>query len=121
MYQITQEHLDKNPILKEIGLEVGSQVEYDPEVVVSREKAIELGIDVERIEYEHRVAELRATLLGVEDAILALKKGVPTSAGEFAGEAIANVMLAYRHAEDARMRLGKVFQALNGGKSTLSR
>ena len=29
----------------------------------------------------------------------------------------ANLMLAYRHLEDARMRLGKVLQAMNGGVS----
>ena len=33
------------------------------------------------------------------------------------GEAIANIMLAYRHLEDASMRLGKVIQALDGGVS----
>ena len=32
-------------------------------------------------------------------------------------EAIANIMLAYRHLEDASMRLGKVIQALDGGVS----
>lgn len=30
------------------------------------------------------------------------------------GEMIANIMLAYRHMEDARMRLGKVFEAYYG-------
>jgi hypothetical protein len=29
----------------------------------------------------------------------------------------ANLMLAFRHIEDARMRLGKVLQAENGGES----
>lgn len=29
----------------------------------------------------------------------------------------ANVMLAYRHLEDARMRIGKIIQAKEGGKS----
>jgi hypothetical protein len=33
------------------------------------------------------------------------------------GEMHANFMLAYRHLEDARMRLGKVLQAMTGGKS----
>ena len=33
------------------------------------------------------------------------------------GEMRANIMLAYRHLEDARMRLGKVVQAHDGGKS----
>lgn len=33
------------------------------------------------------------------------------------GEAIANLTLAYRHLEDARMRLGKAIQAMEGGVS----
>jgi hypothetical protein len=33
-------------------------------------------------------------------------------------EAIANVTLAYRHLEDASMRLGKAIQALDGGRNT---
>lgn len=33
------------------------------------------------------------------------------------GEMLANVTLAYRHLEDARMRLGKVIQAYDGGVS----
>jgi len=33
------------------------------------------------------------------------------------GEMKANIMLAYRHLEDARMRLGKVVQAYDGGSS----
>jgi hypothetical protein len=32
-------------------------------------------------------------------------------------EAIANSVLAYRHLEDASMRLGKAIQALDGGVS----
>lgn len=33
----------------------------------------------------------------------------------------ANLMLAYRHLEDARMRFGKVIQAFDGGKSVYPR
>ena len=33
------------------------------------------------------------------------------------GEAGANALLAYRHLEDARMRIGKILQALDGGVS----
>ena len=33
------------------------------------------------------------------------------------GEGVANATLAYRHLEDASMRLGKVLQALDGGVS----
>ena len=33
------------------------------------------------------------------------------------GEMIANIMLSYRHMEDARMRIGKVMQQIQGGVS----
>ena len=33
------------------------------------------------------------------------------------GEMKANIMLSYRHLEDARMRLGKVIQQIQGGIS----
>ncbi|HEX4355414.1 MAG TPA: hypothetical protein VHZ95_20955 [Polyangiales bacterium] len=36
-------------------------------------------------------------------------------------EAIANATIAYRHLEDASMRLGKVLQALDGGVSVYDR
>lgn len=37
--------------------------------------------------------------------------------GEDRSEMKANIMLVYRHLEDARMRLGKVVQAYDGGTS----
>ena len=37
------------------------------------------------------------------------------------GEAAANITLAYRHLEDARMRMGKAVQALDGGQSCYGR
>ena len=57
------------------------------------------------------VNEARAQIKAVAETVLALK------AGASAGEAVANVMLAYRHLEDASMRLGKVIQAIDGGVS----
>lgn len=36
---------------------------------------------------------------------------------ELEHEAKANITIAYRHLEDARMRLGKVIQAIEGGVS----
>jgi hypothetical protein len=59
------------------------------------------------------------------EAILQVRANVKDVAAEVWGlrgevaeaEAIANVMLAYRHLEDASMRLGKVLQALDGGVS----
>lgn len=66
-----------------------------------------------------QVQKMRSTLDTVEKAVLALKtfdaSEVPSDANT--GEMIANIMLAYRHIEDARMRLGKVIQAHDGGES----
>lgn len=41
--------------------------------------------------------------------------------GSDKGEVIANIMLSYRHLEDAAMRLGKALQALDGGVSCYNR
>ena len=41
----------------------------------------------------------------------------PHHGGTDSGEMKANIMLAYRHLEDAAMRLGKAIQAFDGGKS----
>jgi hypothetical protein len=58
---------------------------------------------------------LRAAIKAIAADTLRLKAGVTEP------EAIANVMLAYRHLEDASMRLGKVIQALDGGASVYDR
>lgn len=47
--------------------------------------------------------------------------GLNSGPGEDRGEARANIMLAYRHLEDARMRLGKSIQAMEGGVSCYDR
>lgn len=66
---------------------------------------------------------LRIAIKSVAKEVLALKtrqqsRNVPPNLGESdLGEMIANVTLAYRHLEDASMRLGKAIQAADGGKS----
>jgi hypothetical protein len=68
---------------------------------------------------------LRRELKALAEKVLALRGGdrqasnMDINAGwvEANGEATANVMLAYRHLEDASMRLGKAIQALDGGVS----
>ena len=70
---------------------------------------------------EHTEA-IRADIKRIGREILSLKKRhaeEPSMTGdrELDGEAIANTVLAFRHIEDAAMRLGKVLQALNGGVS----
>jgi hypothetical protein len=65
------------------------------------------------------VNKLRELVLEAGKLVLALKKH-PTILGaetESYGEMLANVTLAFRHLEDARMRLGKVIQASEDGKS----
>jgi len=65
--------------------------------------------------------DLRAEILRIGNAVNALHKhstfsGEQASAGQHS-EMHANITLAYRHLEDARMRLGKVIQASEGGVS----
>jgi len=68
--------------------------------------------------------DLRADVGNIGDKVKALKESGPVQGiedPELRGEAVANVMLAFRHLEDARMRLGKVLQAADGGVSILDR
>lgn len=61
--------------------------------------------------------DLRKDVQNVADKVLLAKKDIsthPTQVNEDRGEVIANLTLAYRHLEDAKMRLGKVIQAVEG-------
>lgn len=63
---------------------------------------------------------VRGNLLKISDQLMALKRvkaKAETNDRENAGEVMANIMLAYRHLEDARMRIWKVIQAFEGGVS----
>ena len=61
---------------------------------------------------------LRTGVKDLADEILELKKDPHFKAKNPSNsEMLANIMLAYRHLEDARMRLGKVIQAYDGGVS----
>ena len=69
---------------------------------------------------EDLVKEWREALQQGVDEINDTVKGIdqfPVGEKEDRGEVIANIKLALRHIEDARMRLGKVYQAQNGGVS----
>ncbi len=62
--------------------------------------------------------KLRDEIRAIESDVRELKKrSMDAPNGEWAGEMAANLMLTVRHLEDARMRLGKVIQAKNGGVS----
>lgn len=67
---------------------------------------------------------LRETIHRVADQVRNLKchpameaAGTDVAPKADRAEMSANIMLAYRHLEDARMRLGKVIQAYEGGVS----
>ena len=65
--------------------------------------------------------EIRSEIKNIGSRTLFLKKKLmaecSTGDKDLDSEAIANAVLAFRHLEDAAMRLGKVLQALNGGVS----
>jgi hypothetical protein len=75
------------------------------------------------------INDLRAEILGTEKQVQSLKGAIaasdlvarpdlpPNTPPADRGEMLANAALAYRHLEDARMRLGKVIQAYDGGVS----
>lgn len=75
------------------------------------------------------INQIRASILQLEGSVAALKIEIaaadlsnrpdvqPDYPAADRGEMIANCMLAYRHLEDARVRLGKVIQAYDGGVS----
>jgi hypothetical protein len=60
---------------------------------------------------------LRREIKVIADKVWQLRLLVPMDAPGSSTEVYANAMLAYRHLEDAGMRLGKAIQALNGGVS----
>ena len=72
-------------------------------------------------ELKQQCDSMRQQIKEVGSQVLALKKHIdPDPEQSYVGqhgEMIANIMLAYRHLEDARMRLGKVLQAQDGGVS----
>ena len=71
----------------------------------------------------HACHQVRETLEAEADIVLHLRDHpeLNLSANEKSGkntnEAFANIMLAYRHIEDCKMRIGKVIQAMDGGVS----
>lgn len=62
--------------------------------------------------------DLRADVQAIVNKLLETKKVYAISPNltenEDRGEVMANLTLAYRHLEDAKMRLGKVIQAVDG-------
>lgn len=79
--------------------------------------------------FDNSCSMIRGMLREIGEEVLALRKHhdllrtpYATKPGEpDKGEMIANLMLSYRHVEDAIMRLGKAIQAYDGGKSVYTK
>jgi hypothetical protein len=62
--------------------------------------------------------ELKDTATRIKSLVsFAKDKDSAPASREDRGELIANLMLTYRHVEDASMRCGKALQAIDGGAS----
>ena len=67
-----------------------------------------------------QLKELTSKVRGLKAHSSCFEAGLLPKGGD-RGEMIANIMLAYRHLEDAAMRLGKAVQAYDGGISVYPR
>ncbi len=72
-------------------------------------------------DFKKRVFQLREMVKAIAEEINDLDRNKafydPIPTFRDVGEMRANLLLAYRHMEDARMRLGKAVQAYDGGVS----
>ena len=75
--------------------------------------------DIDNKKLEIECMDFRVVIKGLSEQVRTLSSdpGIMNLSDELMGEARANVMLAYRHLEDARMRIGKIMQCLQGGTS----
>ena len=77
-----------------------------------------VGQAIRPMTIEELAVEMRANIKGQAVRVKDMMRDLwPNKEGADIGESKANIMLAYRHLEDASMRLGKVIQAQDGGKS----
>lgn len=61
--------------------------------------------------------DIRKEIKNTAEVLKAYKTVIQCPEGADKGEVIANLTLAYRHLEDASMRIGKAIQAYDGGVS----
>jgi hypothetical protein len=75
------------------------------------------------VDFKDAAYQLRADILPLEARIKQIEENLRLyySGGADPEEMKANLRLAYRHLEDARMRMGKAVQAFDGGTSVYPR
>lgn len=79
-----------------------------------------VGQAMREMTFDEKMDDIRVKIKEVAHYVQFVKEAKakePTDGVENAGEVMANLTLAYRHLEDASMRIGKVKQARNGGVS----
>jgi hypothetical protein len=86
----------------------------------------EVSMHPNGLPFEETCSHLRQGIKAYARLILDAKNDHPIFKGEADGvrddgEMKANLTLAYRHLEDAAMRLGKAIQAKGGGKSVYNK
>lgn len=77
---------------------------------------------METEQFKTKIAAFRDELKALTAQAVEVKESVlsnPQVEGQSKGEMVANMILAYRHLEDAAMRFGKAIQASDGGVSPL--
>ncbi len=82
-------------------------------VDAARPQMLKEAVDAQRADIEAMKRRVKALM--VHDDLCSVDISEDQLARD--AETRANIMLAYRHLEDARMRLGKVLQAQAGGVS----
>lgn len=73
--------------------------------------------NVQTPEILHLVSDARAGIETLAQQVKALKAHTGFEDASDKGECLANVTIAFRALEDAKMRLGKVVQHYHGGRS----
>ncbi len=123
------EQKKKKPTIEELEKAIGTSKEFDilPDGSVRYKHATVVGLD----DFKEDCFALRAQIEETKRQTMLVFTEHPvfniahTAAGvnriEDHGEMKANLKLAFRHLEDARMRLGKAIQAYDGGKSCYAR
>ena len=84
------------------------------------------GMPITALPFNETCYHIRDNLKQWTRIVMDVRKGHPIFKSLSDGirddsEMIANLMLAYRHLEDATMRIGKAVQAFDGGKSVYPR
>ena len=91
----------------------------------SKEEETTTGEDVQETLFRLQCHSFRNGILNIAKDVKALMgheefKGIEAYPGQ-GSEMKANIMLTYRHLEDARMRIGKILQAADDGISIIDK